>query len=154
MQVVSNSKTKFEIVMIVDDVLIDLFIASRNLNRNNFTKKIIECTNGEKALKYLQEHQDNAEMLPGVIFVDVYMNGMSGFEFLKEYDKLSLEVKNYCQLYMLSTTCNPNDIIQARNDKNVIDILEKPLSRNYLENIKKKRMRMYVEPSMVNKYAV
>ena len=154
MEIVPKLKTKFEIVMLVDDVLIDLFISSRNLNRNSFTKKIIECTTGEKALKYLRENQENTEMLPGVIFLDIYMNGMSGFDFLREYDDLSPVLKNYCQLYMLSSTCDPRDIERARSDNNVIDILEKPLTRNYLESIKKKRTRMYAELNMAAGYAV
>jgi response regulator RpfG family c-di-GMP phosphodiesterase len=154
MELVSKTKTKFETVMVIDDVLIDLFIASRNLNRNNFTKKIIECTTGEKALNYLKENQENIQLLPEVIFLDVSMRGMSGFEFLEEYEKFSPDLKNHCQLYMLSSTCDPIEINRARSNSNVIDILEKPLSRNYLENIKKKKSRMYVGHSAVSKVAV
>ena len=130
-----KSKPKFETVMLIDDIAVDLFIASRNLNKHNFSKRIIEFVNGEKALNYLREHQENIVMLPDVIFLDLYMPVMDGFGFMESYDKLSVTVKNHCKIYVLSSSCDAGDIARVRSDNNAYDILEKPITRNYLENI-------------------
>ena len=95
---------RFESVMIIDDNLIDLYIASRMITKNNFGKKVMQYSSAIEALKYLQENQKNIPQLPEVIFVDIYMPGMSGFEFMKEYDKLSAPLKNLCRVFIISSS--------------------------------------------------
>ena len=102
------------------------------------SEKLIEFNTGEEALKYLQDNQENVLMLPGVIFLDLYMPKMDGFEFMAEYKKLLTELKEHCQIYILSSTVDKGDIDRLRKDSNIIDVFEKPITRNYLEKIKRK----------------
>ena len=92
---------KFETVMIIDDNLVDLYIISRMITKNNFGKNVLHYTEAEEAMKYLYDNQDNISKLPQIIFVDIYMPLMSGFEFLDAYDKLSATLKNYCKVYII-----------------------------------------------------
>ena len=128
-------KPKFETVMIIDDNTIDLYISSRLITKNYFGKKVLMYSDAKEALKYLQENQHDFSMLPQIIFVDIYMPIMSGFEFLDAYDKLPLDLKNKCRTYIISSTIDEDDIIRARRDKNVISFQVKPINKEFLERI-------------------
>ena len=126
---------RFENVMIIDDNLIDLYISSRIITKNNFGKKVLQYSSAIEALKYLQENQDNNSQLPEVIFVDIYMPGMSGFEFMKEYDKLSTPLKDLCKVFIISSSLDEQDLNCANNDKNIVAMKEKPITKEFLTDL-------------------
>jgi CheY-like chemotaxis protein len=126
---------RFERVMIIDDNLIDLYISSRMITKNNFGKKVLQYSSAIEALKYLQENQDNNSQLPEVIFVDIYMPGMSGFEFMKEYDKLSTPLKDLCKVFIISSSLDEQDLNCANNDKNIVAMKEKPITKEFLTDL-------------------
>ena len=132
---ITELQPKFEKVMIIDDNIIDLYVSSRIITKNNFGKKVLQYTAAEEALKYLQENQNNIPELPKVIFVDIYMPVMSGFKFLEEYDKLSLTLKNHCKTYIISSTIHDDDIVKARTDTNVVSFQVKPITKEFLNRI-------------------
>lgn len=126
---------KFETIMIIDDNTIDLYISSRLIIKNCFGKKVLEYSDAKEALKYLQDNQDNIAGLPQVIFVDIYMPLMSGFEFMEAYDELSAVLKNNCRTYIISSTIDDADILRARRDKNVVSFQVKPINKEFLDRI-------------------
>lgn len=128
-------KPKFENVMIIDDNNIDLYITKRLIIKTNFGKKVLEYDDGAEALKYLQENQDNIPELPKIIFIDIYMPGMSGFEFMESYDLLSDTVKKYCKVYIISSTIDEHDIERSRQDNNLTAFQVKPISKEFLNSI-------------------
>lgn len=128
--------TRFERVMIIDDNIIDLYIASRIITKNNFGESVLKYSAAEEALKYLQENHDNFSMLPQIIFVDIYMPLMTGFEFLEAYDKLPSTLKNYCKAFIISSTIDDNDIAKANRNENVVGFLVKPINKDFLDRIR------------------
>lgn len=127
--------TKFENVMIIDDNVIDLYIASRMITKNIFGNNVLAYTKAQEALDYLRDNQNNEEALPQIIFVDIYMPIMSGFEFLTSYNDLPEKVKNYCQVYVLSSTIDDYDIVRASTDVNIISFQVKPITKDFLDKI-------------------
>jgi len=125
--------TKFENVMVIDDNRIDLYIASRMITKNNFGKEVMQYSSAIEALKYLQENQMNIPQLPDVIFLDIYMPGMSGFEFMKEYVKLSTPLKNFSKVFIISSSLDEQDITRANNDQNIVAMKEKPITKEFLK---------------------
>jgi CheY-like chemotaxis protein len=126
---------KFETVMIIDDNTIDLYITSRMITKKKFGKKVLKYSSAQEALKYLQHNQDNISALPQIIFVDIYMPVMSGFEFLDEYDKLSPTLKINCRAYIVSSTIDDDDIARAQRNTNVVCFQVKPITKEFLELI-------------------
>jgi CheY-like chemotaxis protein len=133
-----QSIAKFETIMIIDDNVIDLYIASRMITKNNFGKKVLSYSKAQDALDFLKENQDNEEALPQIIFVDIYMPIMSGFEFLTTYNQLPEKLKNYCHVYVISSTIDDYDIIRASTDVNIISFQVKPITKDFLDQIEKK----------------
>jgi CheY-like chemotaxis protein len=132
---IEELEPKFEKVMIIDDNNIDLYITKRLIIKNNFGKNVLEYTAATEALKYLQDNQDNIPMLPLIIFIDIYMPGMSGFEFLEAYDKLPSTLKKYCKVFIISSTIDENDIERSRLDKNLTAFQVKPITKEFLNSI-------------------
>jgi CheY-like chemotaxis protein len=126
----------FKSVMIIDDNLIDLYIASRMITKNNFGKKVLQYSSAIEALKFLQENQENISQLPNVIFVDIYMPGMSGFEFMAEYEKFPLTLKKHCKVFIISSSVDKEDLAKANSDTNVVAIKEKPITKEFLNELK------------------
>jgi CheY-like chemotaxis protein len=124
---------KFKNVMVIDDNHIDLYIASRMISKNNFGEKVMQYSSAIDALEYLQENQENISQLPDIIFLDIYMPGMTGFEFMKEYEHLSITLKNQCKVYIISSSIDEQDLFCANNDVNVVAMKEKPISKEFLE---------------------
>ena len=132
---IEELESKFEKVMIIDDNNIDLYITKRLIIKNNFGKNVLEYTAATEALKYLQDNQDNIPMLPLIIFIDIYMPEMSGFEFLEAYDKLPATLKKYCKVFIISSTIDENDIERSRLDKNLTAFQVKPITKEFLNSI-------------------
>lgn len=131
----NEADPKFETVMIIDDNPVDLYIISRMIIKNNFGRNVLHYTEAEEAITYLQENQDDISKLPQIIFVDIYMPLMSGFEFLEAYDSLSATLKNYCKTYIISSTIDNEDIAQSSSNKNVVAFHVKPITKEFLDRI-------------------
>ncbi|MDI1255590.1 MAG: response regulator [Flavobacterium sp.] len=125
-------------VMIIDDNDIDRYIAKRIISAHNFSAHILSYENGIEAFQYLKTNQENAAALPEIIFVDIYMPEMSGFEFIALYDGLSVALKKHCAVYIISSTIDPEDLKRANNDPNVIGFHVKPIDGNFLSAISRK----------------
>lgn len=131
-----HPQPKFETVMIIDDNTIDLYVCSRMIIKNNFGKKVLQYSVATEALKYLRDNQNNFSELPQIIFVDIYMPVMSGFEFMTEYDKLSLALKQHCKVHIISSTIDNQDIVNSRTNDNVVSFQVKPITKEFLDRIK------------------
>ncbi|WP_373493491.1 response regulator [Aquiflexum sp.] len=126
----------FENVMIIDDNQIDLYIVSRMITKNSFGKNVLQYSSAIEALNYLKENQEDIPRLPAVIFVDIYMPGMSGFEFMAEYDKLSTALKKHCRVFIISSSIDEQDLAKANRDKNIVTMKEKPITEEFLNEFK------------------
>jgi CheY-like chemotaxis protein len=126
---------KFERVMIIDDNVIDLYITKRLVIKNNFGKKVLEFSAADEALQYLQDHQEEQSLLPQIIFLDIYMPVISGFEFMETYDKLPVTLKKNCTVFIISSTIDENDIARSTKDKNITAFQVKPITKEFLNSI-------------------
>lgn len=84
------------------------------------------------ALGYLSSPKsqisDSPYLRPGLIFLDINMSRMNGFEFLKEYTNLDGKLKSNALVIMLSTSLNPYHLEIALSYKEVVDFKNKPLT--------------------------
>lgn len=126
---------KIGTIMIIDDNNIDRYISSRLIVKNNFANKLLEYDSAVDALHYLKANQHDIDSLPNIIFVDIYMPIMSGFEFMEAFNKLPLSLKTYCKVFIISSTIDELDISRVRIDPNVFGFQEKPITKKFLEKI-------------------
>jgi CheY-like chemotaxis protein len=121
--------------MLVDDNEIDNIINEKIIESNDFAETILVFQTGRDGLDYLIAHKDKVDALPEIIFLDINMPIMDGFQFLDEFEKLDANVLNKCKIIMLSSSISPKDIDRAASSKHVKKYLNKPLNSRYLQAI-------------------
>jgi len=134
------SDTKnFYAVMLIDDNEIDNLINQKMIEAANITEHIFTHTGARSAIEFLkniEKVEDVAEkILPDVIFLDIDMPLMDGFQFLDEFDKLTDASKQKCKIVMLTSSINPQDVNKSKEYTYVKKYINKPLSQENLEKL-------------------
>jgi CheY-like chemotaxis protein len=127
---------KVHCIMLVDDNKDDNFFHRRVILKNEAAEIVVIKESGEAALEYLKTNQqDTPGNHPDIIFLDINMPRMNGWEFIQEYKKLDMEFQSKMVIVMLTTSDNPDDKSLARMNDVLIDIRTKPLTKEMLEEI-------------------
>lgn len=99
-------------IMIIDDSKADRYVLSRDVKSLGFDGEIYEAENGKEALDFLSEYEENTSKYkdsfpPILIFLDINMPVMNGFEFLEEFTNFKLNDPRYQSIVvMMFTTSN------------------------------------------------
>lgn len=125
-------------IMLVDDNKSDNFFHERVIRKCNAANTIVTKESGQEALDYLKGRTDLKNGNPDLIFLDINMPGMNGWEFLEEYKKLDKNLKNTMVVVMLTTSDNSDDKIQAKTTGVLSDFKTKPLTKEMLEDVLEK----------------
>ena len=89
------------------------------------------------ALKHFEKLQHNPDgIIPEVIFLDINLPKMTGWEFLEKFKDLKLNPMP--TVVMLSTSMNPLDKLKAEENPIVLELIDKPLTVEYLLKLKSK----------------
>ncbi|RYG19646.1 MAG: response regulator [Chitinophagaceae bacterium] len=119
-------------VMIVDDNPIDQLITEYILKLNHKKCDIIVMTSAHEALNYLALHENSPEFLPSLIFLDLDMPVMNGFDFLQRFKEYADQVKEGCRIVVVTASETKADIERMQADAHVIKLIAKPLHRHSL----------------------
>lgn len=128
-----TASTRYPLTMIVDDNELDSFVLKNVLSANGFTSEALLMSDGRSALDYLKAN--TSEKLPRVIFLDIMMPGMDGFEFLEHFEKLQQEVRDKCRIILISTSESFKDLNRANKNRFVYRFLNKPITEAMLNAI-------------------
>ncbi len=113
-------------ILMIDDNIIDQIVTKQLLKKTLGITEISTTNNGKEGIEWLRNHKSTSEESL-IILLDIKMPEMDGFEFLTEYEKFSEDFKNSTQIFMFSSTLDPNDIARAKNNKYIITLMSKPL---------------------------
>ena len=131
-------KTKLNSVLLIDDDEPTNFIAKMIVTKADLNENTQAIQSGVKALKYLQDENLSNYDIPDLIFLDINMPTMNGWEFLEEYKKLDIHKKKKIVLYMLTTSMNDDDQLRSEKIEHVDGFLIKPLTlKTYTEIVNK-----------------
>jgi CheY-like chemotaxis protein len=133
------SARKYQNVMLIDDNEIDNLINQKMVEAAAITQNIFTHSGAKSAIEFLRNAEKLAKaaasLLPEVIFLDIDMPLMDGFQFLDQFDKLSAETKKYCRIVILTSSINPQDMNKAKSYPYVKKFLNKPLTQDALKSL-------------------
>jgi CheY-like chemotaxis protein len=124
---------KLNTILLIDDDEGDNFYHRLILEESAISHSIETSYYAEEALEYLR----NNDHVPAIdlIFLDINMPRMNGFEFIDEYAKLDGKHKAKIVIVMLSTSLNPSDQARAESNPYIAGFLYKPLSEEKLQEV-------------------
>ena|ERR1700682_4361398 len=136
-------KKKLNCVLLIDDDEPTNFLSRMQMERTRCAEHIQIASSGEEALNYLtnSEHfagSDSDFPCPDLIFLDINMPAMNGWEFLEKYDQLEKEHKGNIIMVMLTTSLNPDDKSKACRMPHISGFESKPLTSRKLDAILRK----------------
>lgn len=127
---------KYDIVMLIDDNELDNFVNQKIIEGNHFARKIYINSSGRSAVEFLQNilviSNYDKNLMPKVIFVDLNMPIMDGFQFIEKFELLINSSNDEFKLVILTTSINQEDKKKATKFRNNILFLNKPLTEESL----------------------
>jgi len=120
------------IFLIIEDNLIDQLVITQLLKKVLEIEQIIIANNGKEGIEWLTTQKKNQSL---IILLDIQMPIMNGFEFLDAFEKLNKEIRKEIQIYVLSSTLDPDELEHISKNDNVTGFLNKPFP---IEEFKRK----------------
>ena len=120
--------------IVIDDDPVNNFICSIIIKEGAGELEVETFEIPEKGLEYISKEYLNNEH-PTVLFLDINMPTWSGWEFLDNFDKLDEKIKKQIKIYIIASSIDASDKHRARENKNVVDYIEKPLSEKTVSSM-------------------
>ncbi|MBF4494326.1 response regulator [Flavobacterium sp. JLP] len=118
--------------LLIEDNLIDQLIIKQLFKKVLFINEIHVANNGKEGLDWLRENRAKHNAL--FILLDIQMPIMNGFDFLNVYSQFDNAFKKDVKIYILSSTLDPDEIKQIKENKDVFKLLSKPFPIEEFKN--------------------
>ena len=103
------------------------------MSQINFCNEIYVFKNGQEAIIALTEMLEEEILLPSVIFLDLNMPIMNGWEFLDDFIKIPKYKRGHVTVFIVSSSIDPRDMERVKTYKAVNKFLVKPITPKDLQ---------------------
>lgn len=131
-------KVLYNSVMLVDDNELDNLINEKMIESVGIANSVYVFSAGRSAIEFLRaiEKSQHADLvLPEVIFLDIDMPMMDGFQFLEHFESLTALTQSKCKVVILTSSVNIRDSRRMKRIKFVKGYLNKPLTGTRLTDM-------------------
>lgn len=129
-----------DLILCVDDDPITLMLCKKVISKAQFSNDVVTAKNGQEALGYLKDIKklNNIAKVPQLIFLDLNMPVMDGWEFLDNFNNDEYNSYNSTKVIVLSSTIDPEDYKKAKKYPMVFDFISKPITPTLLADLSTK----------------
>lgn len=126
-----NSSARF---IVIDDDPLNNTICRLTIKKALGSVEVITFTDPQQGLQYIDENYSRPPGEDGetVLFLDINMPIMNGWEFLEKYECLNNVAKSAIKVYILSSSVDDRDIEKAHSNKNIVKYLAKPITKEVI----------------------
>ncbi|MCW3082180.1 response regulator [Segetibacter sp.] len=121
-------------ICLIDDDRIYQFTAKRMIELVDPLQKVLIFSDGKEAMDFFSKQTQDRDPLPDVIFLDINMPVMNGWEFLDAYNSIKTTLDKQISIYMISSSVDEKDKIRSKGF-NVKDFIEKPINKQMMRAI-------------------
>jgi CheY-like chemotaxis protein len=129
-----NTENKIVTAGIVDDDDIFTYGFKKSAAIKHLFNTVLNFGDGREAIDYLKDPR-NSNQLPDVLFVDINMPVMNGWEFIDAFKEIRSQLGKNITIYIISSSIDLEDIKRAKNNTLIVDYLLKPIDKLYLKDI-------------------
>jgi len=122
-----NLVTPVKTVCVIDDDKIHVYGLKKLISIKKLSPNLIDFPNGKEAIDFLAAPENSAK-LPDIIFLDINMPVMDGWDFMEHYVKIKPQMGKKIIVYMVSSSINDEDILRAKAIADISDYIIKPVS--------------------------
>lgn len=127
------------LILSIDDDRVTQMLNQMIFSRTAFAEKCLPFMNGNEGINYFQQLTEMAgtpDNIPSVIFLDLNMPIIGGWEFLEKMEEKLQHQYPGIKVVILSSSVNPDEKQRADDDPNVIAFLKKPLTPDMINELK------------------
>ena len=118
-------------ILLIDDDAVTSFYHKIVLERLQASREILLFETGKEALKYLSEARERVDL----IFLDINMPLMNGWQFLDHFDNLNVNEDSNIPIVMVTSSANSVDKVKAETHKYIRKFVNKPLCEEKVQEI-------------------
>jgi CheY-like chemotaxis protein len=121
-------------IMLVDDDKIFNFLSEKTITSLGLANEVHFASNGKQALELLELYRLGEIQRPDVIFLDLNMPIMNGYEFIEAFVLLDIPDKHLITIVVLTSSADPKDHARAK-ELGIKYYFNKPLSSEEIKNL-------------------
>jgi len=114
-------------VWIIDDDEIYKYGFRKFVTMKHLCGNVVDFSNGRDAVDYLSDPK-NAELLPDVIFLDIDMPQMDGWDFIEAFKSIKMRLSRKISIFMVTSSISYKDIVRAKNHADITEYIVKPVN--------------------------
>ena len=130
-------KKKTSLACIIDDDHIYVNLLKKIIETRKLCENLLIFNDGKQSIDYFEAllHNLDEDKIPDIIFIDLNMPVMDGWEFIDRFTKIENKFNKVITLYIVTSSIDPADISRAKSLLNIQDYLIKPTYISELAHI-------------------
>jgi CheY-like chemotaxis protein len=118
---------------LIDDDSLAIYLTEQLLRTEGFSNSICTFQSAAEALQTLVKEKDDA--VPEVVFLDLNMPMMNGWQFLDALAPYEEELRGSCHIYILTSSLALTDLEKSKEYDLVAGLIHKPLDSEEIRAI-------------------
>lgn len=120
-------------IVLVDDDPIVVLLQKKLMQKAGIIENVISFNSGDKALEYIAERKVDDKFL---LFLDINMPGLSGWQVLDEMERLNKPFD--FEVIIITSSVDISDRVKAETYEKIVDFWIKPFSLQDFVSLKTK----------------
>jgi len=116
-----------QIAWIIDDDEVYRFGFHKYVEIKDLCARVVGFSNGKDAINFLSDTR-NAANLPDIIFLDIDMPVMNGWEFMVAFEQIRARINKKITIFLVTSCISYEDILHAQNHPDITDYIIKPIN--------------------------